>query len=446
MIKLGVARVRRCTVDINRLSLATPPPAFLPLGTRATRTARARATTRGQKEIEHILTTPLHVSKVEDRCCKKFLDDEKRDLEGKIKARIQEEIAELKVSVMEVLAGKATEVSVSKKLEVALRREMEKLAARMEKMAGDSLVQGAKTEEHLGKQKMLTMLLRNELAEKMVQSMESNPDIEKNKRETEKMKKKISKYKKGFAEKQVEISKMWKTIHERKMKIDSIKENASRKQTDDEVMIQLLQHKVKQMSSTQTQLKKSIEGQRKEIDSKRREMVDLKEDFTKMLYEIKGTREVTEQTMINKIKSLEEELIVAQRTQGSFGNDMGKGQQKEKRKCKEKDQSEHIKRLRLQENFHTEHFEELPVDWNNSCKASTEEHFGGKGMVSETEDEDLSYVHVQGNMSQDVGSDAVNDKTHFEEAGQGVENNDFQELSREQLLFDAVSEIFILGT
>ena len=80
---------------------------------------------------------------------------------------------------MEVLAGKATEVSVSKKLEVALRREMEKLAARMEKMAGDSLVQGAKTEEHLGKQKMLTMLLRNELAEKMVQSMERNPDIEK---------------------------------------------------------------------------------------------------------------------------------------------------------------------------------------------------------------------------------------------------------------------------
>ena len=175
-------------------------------------------------------------------------------------------------------------------------------------------------------------------------------------------------------------------------------------------------------------------------------MVDLKEDFTKMLYEIKGTREVTEQTMINKIKSLEEELIVAQRTQGSFGNDMGKGQQKEKRKCKEKDQSEHIKRLRLQENFHTEHFEELPVDWNNSCKASTEEHFGGKGMVSETEDEDLSYVHVQGNTSQDVGSDAVNDKTHFEEAGQGVDNDDFQELSREQLLFDAVSEIFILGT
>ena len=260
------------------------------------------------------------------------------------------------------------------------------------------------------------------------------------------MKKKISKYEKGSAEKLVEIIKEWTTIHESKMKSDSMKENVSQKQTDDEVMIQLLQHKVKQMSCTLTQLKKSMEGQRKENDRKRIEMGNLKEDFTKMLFEIKETREVTEQTMINKIKRLEEKLTVAQQVQGSFGNDTGKGQQKEKRKRKEKDPFEHTKRVRLQENIQTEYFEELPVDWNNSCKASTEEHFGGKGKESKTQDEDLSYVYGQGNISHDFGSDAGNYENNFKEAGQGVDGVNLQGLSRELLLFDAVSDEFILGT
>lgn len=84
-------------------------------------------------------------------------------------------------------------------------------------------------------------------------------------------------------------------------------------------MIQLtaFYKKVKQMSLHSNTTEEELEGQRKENDRKRIGWGNLKEDF-KMLYEIKETREVTEQTMINKIKRLEETNCWPGKFSGSF--------------------------------------------------------------------------------------------------------------------------------